>query len=147
MLKTLTIKRPSMIKNSLQHTIQQIVESSLSTKIASIAMLALGCAIANLIFKNEALSYRGSNFLAIIAIIVALFVISLMFKIQWRVGVNLVVTVAVALTSYEQLPQILEPKLGSGLASIVIGGSAPVFLAALTAFLLGKALESNNQRG
>lgn len=137
-----------MNNNPSKSFFQQVAQSSLSTKIAAIATLALGGATANTVRENskEVLGNFGSIFVSAVPIIVALFAIALMFKFPWRLGITLAVTLVVASFSFEEFPKLLEPKLGPGFLSHLVGGFAAVLLAAVSAVILGKSLGGHDKQ-
>ncbi len=137
-----------MTSNSLQPFVQQVVQSSLLTKIAALATLAFGGAVANAVGENgaEVLGYAGSIFAAAVPIIAALFVTALMFKIPWRLGIILAVALVVVSVSFEEFPKLLAPKLGPGFLSKLAGGIAAVLLATVSVFFLGKLLGGQNKQ-
>lgn len=131
-----------MTSNSLQPFVQNVVQSSLLTKIAAIATIAFGGAVATAVRQNgaEVLGYAGSIIAAAGPIIAALFVIALMFKIPWRLGITLAVALVVVSVSFEEFPTLLAPTLGPGVLSNFAGGVAAVLLGAVTSFVMGKSL-------
>lgn len=137
-----------MTSNSLQPFVQQVVQSSLSTKIAAIVTLAFGGAVANAVRENggEVLGYAGSIFTAAVPIIAALFAIALMFKIPWRLAITLAVALVVVSFSFEEFPKLLAPQIGPGLFSSLAGGFAAVLLAAVCVFVLGMTLGGQNKQ-
>lgn len=137
-----------MTNNSLQPFFQQVKQSSLLTKIAAIAILAFGGAVANVVRENgaELLGYTGSIFASAVPIIAALFSIALMFKIPWQQGIILAVALVVVSFAFEEFPKLLASKLGPGFLSNLVGGIAAVLLAAVTVFVLAKALGGQNKR-
>ena len=138
----------SMNNNPSQSFFQQLAQAPLSAKIAATATLALGGAIANVVRDSgkEALGNSGSIIAAAIPVIVALFAIALMFKIPWRLGITLAVTLVVASFSFEEFPKFLEPRLGPGFLSHLVGGCAAVLFAAVCAVILGKSLGGRDKK-
>ena len=130
---------------------QRIANLPYPVIISCVGLLALGGAAGHSIREaaEPTLGYFGSVFASSVPCIAALFAVGLAMKFNWRIAISGSIVLVVGAFAFEELPKLLESRLGSGFVCHLVAGIAAMTTAFATYVILLKLLgvRSNDDSG
>ena len=110
--------------------------------ISCVGLLALGGAAGHSMREatEPILGYVGSIFVSAVPCVAALFAVGLLIKFPWKTAIAGSILLVVGAFAFEELPKLLEPRLGSGFVCHLVAGIAAMIAAFVSYVVLSKLL-------